>query len=129
MFKNMFAFERTVKGPLRYIMIALTVLENIIFWGLIAIIVAVIYSCSSLARAQGAPKMLICMESAWAAGNAFELKEAKKKLVYPKVDDAIFAAFVKMAMDKGYKAKSYEEAVKLGHDSCVNSKLWAEINN
>jgi hypothetical protein len=82
----------------------------------------------SEAKAHGAPKMLICMETAFAAGEAFEMKASKRKLVYPTVDDLIFAALIKVAMDKGYKAKSYQEAVKIGHDSCAESKLWAEIN-
>lgn len=93
------------------------------------VLIAICFAIAALGvQAHGAPKMLICMEAGYAAGEAFEMKAAKKKLVYPKVDDVIFAAFIKMAMDRGYKAKSYQAAVNAGHNSCVESKLWAEVN-
>lgn len=76
----------------------------------------------------GYSKLIACAEVSHAAGYAFELKDAKKKLVYPKVDDVIFAAFVKKAMDTGYKAKSFEIAIQKGFNECMSSKIWNETS-
>lgn len=87
------------------------------------------FSLNVFAQPQfAASKMLICMEAAYASAQAYEMKVNKKRLTYPKVDDVIFAAIVKVAMDKGYRAKTYKDAVQIGHDSCVMSKLWNEMS-
>ncbi len=93
----------------------------------ILIVLFAMFSLNAFARnEEAASKMLICMEAGRAAGYAFDIKESKQRLVYPKIDDVVLAALYKRAMDIGYKAPDYQKAVQNGHDSCVKSKLWNE---
>lgn len=93
-------------------------------------ILFVLMICISFAaNAQGAPKMLVCIEMAFVAGEAFETKNQNKKVSYPVIQNKVERSLTHRAIWVGMRSKSYQEAVQRGHDSCVNSKVWAEINN
>lgn len=74
------------------------------------------------------PKMILCMEAAYAAEQGFEMKQAKKKLVYPQIDDYVIRLIIHRSMWIGYNSKTSQEAIQRGHDKCAESKIWNEIN-
>lgn len=87
------------------------------------------FSVFSYAQSKGAPKMLICMEAAYVAGEAFDRKAAGRKVEFPQASgDMIYDAFLKAAVITGRNAKTYQDAVEKANKQCVESKFWAELS-
>jgi hypothetical protein len=73
-------------------------------------------------------KYSVCMDAAMAAGFGYDVKQQGGQMprLSMKNVDMVHAAIVKQSMQVGYKARSYEEAIRAGNEKCVKSPMWAK---